>query len=403
MDRARVLFTGCLSAAACSVSPAVSQQQSNPILTPEGAKAEGSGFWTIEATPDSPVPPRTPPKQGKLSIYAQIAGVSNEEAQKRLEQQNAIRPELERLMRTLRTKERGNYTDTELIHRPDWGYLIYFKRNPGATLAKYTKNPRFKPRGARYTENELQRMSQPWLDRFTAERLTTGWGMNARSGRADIDMVVSEDEFRAVAQRRAWGKLPDFLNLKFGDAPVGPELDAGLARGIRIFPQNDRNLGMTNEAAFGGRIMLRDGCFFVIGHDRSEKLAYFAREVGVGLDPEGYLALHRRTVERPHLGRIGEMFTWPGPIQIDETWPMVAKLRERCGTAPLMHVAIPESRAAVKARYGLSDHPVTLPRRTGASKSSAAKPETSLRAPPGPMVSTTPPPVPPPPPPRPGD
>jgi hypothetical protein len=91
----------------------------------------------------------------------------------------------------------------------------------------------------------------------------------------------------------------------------------------------------------------------VIGLDRSEKLAYFAREVGLGRDSQGYLSLHRRSAVPEHLGRIGEEFTWPGPIPIDESAPMVKQLRERCGNAPLMHVGIPNSTAMFNARWGL--------------------------------------------------
>jgi hypothetical protein len=102
----------------------------------------------------------------------------------------------------------------------------------------------------------------------------------------------------------------------------------------------------------------------VIGHGGSEQLAYFAREVGLGLDRQGYLALHRRTAERRHLGRIGEAFTWAGPIGIDESAPMVAELRARCGKAPLMHVGVPDSSAMFNARYGLPRaNPPPPPRR----------------------------------------
>lgn len=295
--------------------------------------------------------------QSELTYYAQLAGVSNAEARKRMAEQERTRPEFERLMRTLRTKQRGNYTDAEVIHRPDWAYILYFKRQPAATLGKYTKNPRFKARWAPYTDAELNKMAKPWIDRLASERLFTGYGMNARHGTADIDMVVSEAEFADVARKRGWQKPPAFLNLKFGDVPTGLAIAPDVAKGIRVFPQSDRNLGITNEAAFGGRIVLRDGCFFVIGHDRSEKLAYFAREVGLGLDREGYLSLHRRDTQRTHLGRIGEQFTWPGPIAIDDSAPMVKQLRAQCGQAPLMHVAAPNSTNMFMARYGLPRGP----------------------------------------------
>ncbi|MBA2466027.1 MAG: hypothetical protein H0V46_00270 [Sphingomonas sp.] len=91
----------------------------------------------------------------------------------------------------------------------------------------------------------------------------------------------------------------------------------------------------------------------VIGFDGHEQLAYFAREVGIGRDSSGYLSLHARAATRRHLGRIGEMFTWAGPIGIDERAPMVARLRAVCGDAPLMHVGVPDSSAMFNARYGL--------------------------------------------------
>ena len=351
----RIVIGACVIGAACTASPAeqVRTQAAKPTV---GARVEASGFWTIETAPDSPTttpPVRTGP-ENELTLYAQLAGVSNEEAAKRMKAQERMRPESERLMRTLRTKERGNYTDAELIHRPDWAYLIYFKRNPAVTLARYTKNPRFQARSARYTRGELERLTKPWIDRFTAERLTTGYGMNARRGTADIDMVVSREEYDAIARRNGWGPAPEYLNLKFDTAPVGASVDPSVASGIRIFAQGDRNLGATNQAALSGRIVLKDGCLRVIGFDGKEQLAYFAREVGLGIDRQGYLSLHARADTPRHLGRIGEMFTWAGPIGIDESAPMVSDLRARCGNAPLMHVGVPDSSAMFNARYGLT-------------------------------------------------
>ena len=361
IDRTRILLGGCLLAVAMTASPA--QPPAAQARLPVGAQIEQSGFWTILTAPES-LPGTRERDRGynnELTFYAQLAGVSNAEAEKRMKAQQRTRPEFERLMRTLRTKERGNYTDAELVHRPDWAYRIYFKRNPAATLAKYTKNPRFQARSARYTRGEIERLSKPWVERLNAERLTTGYGMNARRGTADIDMLVSREEFDAIARRNGWGPTPEYLNLKFGTAPVGASIDPLVASGIRIFAQGDRNLGATNQAALSGRIVLKDGCFRVIGFEGKEQLAYFAREVGLGLDAEGYLSLHARASKRRHLGRIGEMFTWAGPIGIDERAPMVPELRARCGNAPLMHVGIPDSSAMFNARYGLPRAPISPP------------------------------------------
>ena len=202
------VYAFCAAAvAALAVGAAV--QATPPSTLPTGARIETSGFWSIASAPDSPPgPPLKRGPQSERTFYAELAGVSNVEAQRRLEAQEKLRPEFERLMATIRAKERGNYTDVELIHRPDWAYLIYFKRQPAATLAKYTKNPRFKARSAPYTQAELNRMAKPWIDRLMSERLVTGYGMNARHGTADIDMVVSEAEFAAIVRKRGWGKPP---------------------------------------------------------------------------------------------------------------------------------------------------------------------------------------------------
>src|SRR5215210_4481232 len=246
MIRTSIFLASCLVAAAWTASPA-KQALAGPASPPVGARVEPSGFWTVQSAPQSPVagPAARSGPDNELTFYAQLAGVSNAEAARRMTAQERTRPEFERLMRTLRAKERGNYTDAELIHRPDWAYRIYFKRNPAATLSRYTRNPRFQARSARYTPAELERLTKPWIERLNAERLTTGYGMNARRGTADIDMVVSREEFEAIAGRHGWGPAPDFLNLKFGTAPVGPSIDPSVARGVRIFAQGDRNLGAT--------------------------------------------------------------------------------------------------------------------------------------------------------------
>jgi hypothetical protein len=215
-----VLFTAALSGATATSAQRPAEvtvfDSRRPSATarfriPAGARVEPSDFLTVEQAPPSPIPPAAPAakRQNEQTYYAQLAGVSNAEAARRMREQEALRPTAERLVRQLRTRERGNFTDVEIFHRPDWAYLLYFKRDPAKTLARYTSNPRFKARAARYTSSELQKLSQPWIDRFAKERLFTGYGMNARQGTADIDMVVGEDEFAAIAARRGWGAKPD--------------------------------------------------------------------------------------------------------------------------------------------------------------------------------------------------
>jgi hypothetical protein len=337
------------------------------VPPPAGAVREASGYWTIVAAPPSPPPPAEPPRPPSArTLYAEIAGVSNEEAERRRRAQEALRPEMVRLVETLRRREKGNFLEAELVHRPDWAFLLYFRREPERTLARYTRHPRFRAvRGGIYTQEELQALTRPWVERLQSERLVTGYGINLRLGRLDVDMVVSEAEFLRISAARGWGSLPATLHMTFAAEPVGPAVEEGAGEGVRLFPQDDRNLGIIHMAAFSGRIVLRDGCFRVEqglpGGDAM--LAYFPREVGLYRDAQGYLALRSRTGPQAgrHLGRIGERFTWAGPIAASEELPMVGELRRRCGNAPLMRFSVAEAESLLHARYPHLRTPVPPP------------------------------------------
>ncbi|MEO5972643.1 MAG: hypothetical protein ABIP91_04690 [Sphingomicrobium sp.] len=86
--------------------------------------------------------------------------------------------------------------------------------------------------------------------------------------------------------------------------------------------------------------------------EAADRLAYFPREVGLGVDAEGYLAIVARDGAGTVIGRVGEEFNWGGPIGISEDAPMVAELRAQCGNAPIEHVGMLTSTRAFKQRYG---------------------------------------------------
>lgn len=337
-------WIGVAGLAACS-SPISSQPQGERVV-PTGAKLEASGYATIDQAPASAFPATLPPPDNRpkdeRGFYAQLAGVSDAEAAKRLREQRASRPAFERLLATLREREADNFTDARVVHQPDWAYVFYFKRDPERTLAKFTKHPHFKAGQARYSTAELQAIAKPWVERFMQHRLLGGHGTDATYGEVRMDMTVSEAEFRGLAAREGW-QLPEAIKLQFSDRVEGVVVAPQLRPLVRIFPQSDRALGATNQALLGGRIVLRDGCFYVTGPAKSDRLAYFAREVALATDDQGYLALRSRGPNPRHLGRVGEPFSWGGPIGIAEDAPMVAELRKRCGNAPLEHVGIPQS------------------------------------------------------------
>ncbi len=337
----------------CALLALATAAAAAPQFTPTGAKIEPSGFATIERAPPVPYPDAPPPAEDRPRFeaewYARNLGISVEEAQRRNREQQEARPEFERLIALLRAREAGNFTAPRMVHKPDWAYVLYFKRDPEGTLAKYTSHPRIRAALARYTEEELRAIATPWADRFVARKLIDGWGTDATFGTAEMMMNVTEEEYRAIAAREGWGPVPDAVVLRFSAPLDHPSMDERAKPIVRIFAQNSRSTGMQLEAGFSGRITMRDGCFY-----SGKALAYFHRETGIGVDEQGYLALTDRRTGKSK-GRIGEWFSWAGPNHISEDMPMVRELRQRCGNAPIQNVGNPESAAQFRVRAHLID------------------------------------------------
>jgi hypothetical protein len=183
-----------------------------------------------------------------------------------------------------------------------------------------------------------------------AHRLLGGHGSDPTFGEVMIDLVVSEAEFREVAAKEGW-RIPEPLKLRFSQAVEGQALPERLKTLVRIFPHSDRALGATNQAALSGRIILRNGCLYIARAKQPDRLAYFPREMGLTVDDEGYLALKPRAAAARISGRIGEEFTWAGPMgPVPENAPMVAELRQQCGQAPVEAISFPESRRNARIR-----------------------------------------------------
>jgi hypothetical protein len=313
---------------------------------PTGARIERSGYATIERAPSVPYPADPPPSQyigAEAEWYARDNGISVAEARKRQAEQNAMMGEFQILLETLRLKEPGNFTASRMVHQPDWGYEFYFKRDPQATLAKYTRNPRYSAKLARYTRDELEALIKPWTERFTAEKITGGWGTDETHGTAEIMMNVSEAEYRQIAAQKGWGPVPDAIKLGFAAAPVYPAIDPRARPYLRAFAAEDRSTVIQLLAAGQGRIVLKDGCLR-IGTRKESPAVMFHRETGIGIDDQGYMVLTDRQTGKSQ-GRIGEWFSWGGPNNIPASEPDVIELQQRCGGVGLVNVGNPRSMA----------------------------------------------------------
>ncbi|MEO5773759.1 MAG: hypothetical protein ABIQ32_06535 [Sphingomicrobium sp.] len=328
-----------------------------PQFVPTGATIEASGFATVEKAPHVPYPDEPPPSDNRprteAEWYARDQGISIEEARKRQIEQQALMPVFERLLARLRVSEAGNYTSARMIHSPDWGYELYFKRDPEHTLALYTVNPRFKARLARYTQAELQALVKPWTDRFKKHGIAEGISIDDTYGTAQIMMNVSEEEYRALSGRENWGPVPEPVKLLFAGGLLYPAIEERARPFIRTFGHNDRATTIQLEGGFTGKIVMRGGCLRS-GTGKDAPLAFFHKETGIGVDEQGYLVLTDRRTGKSK-GRIGEWFSWAGPNSIPADHPAVKDLQSKCGTAPVVYVGSPESEAQFRARPYLVD------------------------------------------------
>ena len=318
-----------------------------------GAMVGKTPFATIRKVPPSPtgdVKPQRQTYRTQYEWYAQENGISVEEARKRTSEQMQVQPILERLRERLAAAEPGNYVDVRMVHQPDWGYVLYFKRDPEATLRKYSVHPRFRAARAPYTQAELQTILAPWAKRFGEAGIAAGWGVNAIEGRVEMMMQVTEEEYRRLAKEKGWGEVPPAIKLGFAGDLSYPRVDPRIAPLLRGFASARRSTVIQLEGGFSGRVILDDGCLRLESRGKGQgPLALFHRETGIGLDKQGYLAIiDRRTGEAT--GRVGEMWSWAGPNDAKE-FDGLAELKAACGDGPVFHVGSPQSKARFEARY----------------------------------------------------
>lgn len=333
-------------------------------FVPTDARIQSSGFATIlhapsPAYPEEPPPPENRPVGGEAAWYARDRNITEAEARKRLAEQRALHPEFERLIATLRKQESGNFTAPRMVHAPDWAYEFYFKREPAATLARYTSNPRFEAALARYTRAELDALIQPWATRLQEAGVLDGYGSDETRGTAEFMLAMTRAEYEHMAAREGW-QLPDAIKLAFAPELYGPAVDQRAAPFVRLFPQSERATGIVLTSATSGRIVLQDGCLRVLRPNQAPALAYFAKEAALTIDDQGYLAVRNRDPRAGspgQMGRAGEVFVWGGYGEVTEGMAMVADLRKHCGSGPIAHVGNPTSLHHFRVRpFAIDDY-----------------------------------------------
>ena len=283
--------------------------------------------------------------------YAQMNGISNEEAGRRLAAREALHSELERLLNTLRSQEANNFLDVEMVHQPDWGYVFYFKRNPAATLARHTANPRFSAAPGGLSQAERQTLIEPWVERWREAGIPFGFGLDAVRPTLDVRLSLTAGEYAAIATANGWDAPPAPIVLEFDPPLPFPAVDPRVASMLRGFAHEEFGTGMQMEALATGRLLLRDGCLKFDDGSGEEKLAVFHRETGVALDDEGRLVLIDRATGAVK-ARVGERIAFSAPNPIPERHMIgLTELRAQCPGEPF-NVGNPESEAVFTGRHG---------------------------------------------------
>jgi hypothetical protein len=380
MMRSTLLVLGlALAASACAApvptpgatSPSGSPQPAStpapPTLT--GATIGPEGFATILDAPPAPFTPALPgaapaPDPEAAARFRRVG-----------EFQRAVRAEAEALDRRLRTAERGNYVSRYFDNEGEPQAVFQFLRDGPGTLARYTRDPRFRGETVLYPEEELRRVAD-WLGRtFAADRVIQGIGTGNRANRVQVDLLVTEEEFRALVARKGV-TLPHSVELRTSaERPareINRPLPSALARLVRIFPRADRPVGVVNAINSRAKIVLRDGCFRAADHGDALVLLPLGAQLFV--DGEGYLAWGEQ--EAPGYARIGETVIFMGSVG-DVTAPeLVAPIHRACGPGRVIQVNALASEAADRAQYAVTENERmlrTLQESYGLSAATAAR------------------------------
>lgn len=325
---ARLAVLAGLGAGACVASP---------VTTPAPAVAppHGGPFATILTAPPSPV--GGPAEAGDRG-GAEALGNPDEAAM-----QAAMA-----LDRRLQAEAGPDYVGLRIVRDPTPRVAFQFRRDAAATLRRFTADPRFVAVEGGVPRAELQPLFDEWWSRFQPHRILGGGSVMEFDGEVRFEMTIDRDGFDAIAAREGW-VVPERLRLDFPPPPNPRAVDPALASRVRVFARQDRMPGAVLQAALGGRLILRDGCFRLQEHgDGGEPLVLFGRDVELTTDDAGHMIVSDPREGR--LARIGERVVWSGPRGVDEADAGVHALRAACGADPIVAVGEPVSAAVFNAR-----------------------------------------------------
>jgi hypothetical protein len=340
-------LTGCGARADSPAEPRPALAAAGPeTATIRGARIEPSGYLTILSAPSAAYTPALPGEPQPLtrqqrSGHAQFARAGRF--------QNEVMDQVQALHRTLEAREKGNFVDLYFENEGEPHLVFRFLRDPEKTLARYTKDPRFKAMKADYGNAQLRAALDFMMETFREDRVIEGGGIGNKQNRAVITINVPDEEFRALVARKGV-TIPDAVVLEFPQttsaAQANRPLPVHIARFIRIFPRSDRPLGIVNAINSTAKVVLQDGCFR--SPDQGNALVLFPMGANLFIDSEGYLAFG--SGERPGYARVGETMIFPGSIYEVTAPELVRPIQAACGPGKVININGLQSAAAERAQ-----------------------------------------------------
>ena len=203
-----------------------------------------------------------------------------------------------------------------------------------------------------------------WVERLQDRNALMGYGLAGKGPDGpiqSIDTLLTAREFDEWVAENGW-TMPRHIRWRFQDELHFPRVSEAAENRIRIWPASEARTGWQLEAALGGKVYMRDGCFYVtaLGQSETEELAWFHAETGLDVDDEGYMVLRERSTGEVK-ARLGEDMTWAGPNYLEQDDPRFAELRKMCGDLPVNGVGNPEANEHMYVRYPHLREPVVNP------------------------------------------
>ncbi|KLI63069.1 hypothetical protein AAV99_10130 [Aurantiacibacter marinus] len=229
---------------------------------------------------------------------------------------------------------------------PDYAALL--SNRPQSVQAESLREPTA-PQPA-----DAKELGDLWVARLEERGALMGSGLAGKdedSPIQSIDTLLTAEEFDTWLADNVW-TAPPHIRWYFQQPLIAPSVSEAALAGVRVWPATETRTGWQMEAAFSGRIFLRDGCVFMQGFRDGdpEKLAWFHAETGLDVDAEGYFVLINR-VSGEIAARLGETMTWAGPNPLDQDNPQIIAYREACGEFEVEGVGNPEANERLYVIY----------------------------------------------------